>query len=213
MTDASPSSTSRPVAGVILAGGLARRMGGADKALVDLAGRPLLAHVIERFAPQVAPLLISANGDAARLSAFALPVVADPLPGHLGPLAGLAAAALWLAADHPEVRLLASVAVDSPHLPRDLVARLAAALDAAPAARSAVAASGGRIHPVAALHRVEGLADLVADLASGATRRVMSWLETRDFVTVEFVDRDGDPFVNLNRPDDVAALAARPARK
>lgn len=213
MTDAPPSTSLGPVAGVILAGGLARRMGGADKALVDLAGRPLLAHVIERFAPQVEPLLISANGDPARLAGFRLPVVADPLPGHLGPLAGLAAAALWLAENRPDVRLLASVAVDSPHLPRDLVARLGAALAAAPAAGSAVAASGGRTHPVAALHRLDGLADLVEELASGATRRVMSWLETRGAITVEFVDSDGDPFVNLNRPDDVAALAARPARK
>ena len=200
---------SSPVAGVVLAGGQGRRFGGVDKALLGLAGRPLLAHAIERFGPQVAPLVVSANGDPARFAGFDLPIVADPFAEPLGPLAGLAAAALWLAENHPEVRFLASVAVDTPCLPRDLVTRLAAALAAAPQARVAVAASGGRVHPVAALHRVDGLDDLVAGLADGRLRRVMSWIEARGAVVVDFADPDGDPFHNVNRPDDLAALHDR----
>ena len=208
MNDASESSRSDRIAGVILAGGQARRMGGADKALVDLAGRPLLAHALERFAPQVAPLILSANGDPARFAAFGLPVVADASPDQAGPLAGLAAAAAWLAAHRPEIAFFASVAVDSPRLPLDLVARLKAALDASPRALSAVATSEGRVHPVAGLHRRVGFDELTRDLAAGASRRVMTWIDAREPVFVDFSDPSGDPFVNLNRPDDVAALAA-----
>ncbi len=196
------------IAGVILAGGLARRMGGGDKALLDLAGRPLLAHVIERFRPQVGPLLLSANGDPARFAAFGLDVVPDPLPDHPGPLAGLAAACLWLRTHRPDIRGIATVAVDSPFLPLDLVARLCAARAAAPQARCAVARSADRVHPVAALHDVDCVDDLLPGLASGEIRRVMSWLDTRGAVFVDFPVEGVDPFLNLNRPEDLAALRA-----
>lgn len=197
---------SEPIAGVILAGGQGRRFGGADKALLDLDGRPLVAHVVERFAPQVAPLFLSANGDPTRFAAFRLDVVADPFAEPAGPLAGVAAAGLRLRETRPDIGLLATVAVDTPQLPRDLVARLAAALEAAPEARVAIAASLGRSHPVAALHRLVGLDELVAGLADGSIRRVMRWVEARGLVTVDFDGACGDPFLNLNRPEDLADL-------
>ena len=211
MTSQTP--TRAEIAGVILAGGQGRRMGGADKALVDLAGRPFLERVIERFAPQVAPLLLSANDDPARFARFGLPVVPDPLPEPCGPLAGVAAAHAFLARTRPEIGFLATVAVDTPFLPVDLVARLAAALVAHPDARVAVAASRGRVHPVAAVHRLVDLEDLIAGLADGSIRRVMRWVEARGVATVDFDDCEGvDPFLNLNRPEDLAAAQAPAVR-
>ena len=201
-----PSRSHEPIAGVILAGGQGRRFGGADKALLDLGGRPLLAHVVDRFAPQVAPLFLSANGDPERFAAFGVEVVADPFAEPAGPLAGVAAAGLRLREIRPEIDLLATVAVDTPHLPTDLVTRLAEALAAAPDARVAIAASQGRSHPVAALHRLDGLDELVAGLADGSIRRVMRWVEARGLITVSFESECGDPFLNLNRPEDLAAL-------
>jgi molybdopterin-guanine dinucleotide biosynthesis protein A len=202
-------TTDGRIAGLILAGGLARRMGGGDKALRRLGERPLLAVVLERFAPQVGALALSANGDPARFAAFDLPVVADPLPGALGPIAGIAAGWIFARGLRPPAALLATVPVDTPFLPRDLVARLAAALAAAPAAGIAVAASGGRVHPVAALHRVEDPARLVAGLADGSLRRMMAWIETRRAVVVDFPADPVDPFANLNTEADLAA-AHRP---
>lgn len=204
-----PASLSEPIAGVILAGGQGRRMGRVDKALVDLDGRPLLAHVVARFRPQVAPLLLSSNGDSARFAAFGLDVVADPFDEPLGPLAGLAAAGLALARAHPEIRFLATTPVDTPRLPLDLVDRLAAALAARPDAGCAVAVSRGRDHPVVALHRLDDLDQLMRGLADGSIRRVMRYVEARGLVRVDFADVDGgDPFVNLNRPEDLADLSA-----
>ncbi|MCE1235157.1 MAG: molybdenum cofactor guanylyltransferase [Hyphomicrobiales bacterium] len=198
-----------PIAGVILAGGQGRRMGRVDKALVDLDGRTLLAHVVERFGPQVAPLLLSSNGDPARFAAFGLEVVADPFDEPLGPLAGVAAAGLALARTHPEIRFLATTAVDTPRLPLDLVARLAAALAARPDAGCAFAVSRGRDHPVAALHRLDDIDQLMRGLADGSIRRVMRYLDARNGVRVAFPDVDGrDPFINLNRLEDLADLSA-----
>lgn len=197
------------IAGVILAGGLARRMGGGDKALKPLAGRPLVAHAIERFAPQVGPLMLSANGDPARFAAFGLEVAADPLPGNLGPIAGIAAAWIFASALRPPCRWVATVAVDTPFLPTDMVERLAAALLAAPDAGVAVAASAGRIHPVAALHRVGPVDPVLAGLAEGRLGRVMRWLDERRPVVVDFAVDPFDPFENLNDEAAVAAAARR----
>lgn len=203
MTDV--HATLEPIAGVILAGGQGRRMGGVDKALVDFEGRPLLAHVVERFAPQVDRLLLSANGDAARFAAFGLDVVPDLFAEPMGPLAGLAAAHRRLETVGSDARFIATIAVDGPCLPRDLVARLAEALAAGPDARVAVARSRDRVHPVAALHCRDDLEDLIGGLADGSIRRVMNWIERRGVVLVDFDDVDGvDPFLNLNRPEDLA---------
>src|SRR5579859_1574255 len=143
-------------AGLVLAGGLARRMGGGDKALLPLAGRPLLAHVLDRV--RLGPIAISANGDPARFSQFGLPVLPDGIPDQAGPLAGILAGLEWAAA-LPEVDHLISVPADTPFLPPDLVARLIAARDAADA-EIALAASGGRLHPVVGLWPVALAADL-----------------------------------------------------
>lgn len=197
------------ILGVILAGGQGRRMGGVDKALVPFAGRPLIAHVIERFAPQVGRLVISANGDPARYAAFGLEVIADPLDENAGPLAGLAAGLLHAGRLDPPPRRIATVAVDTPALPLDLVARLAAAVPETPPT-IAVATSGGRTHPVAALHPVAWTEDLLAGLASGEMRRVMRWIGGRPHVLVDFaIDGTADPFANLNTPDDLLEAEAR----
>lgn len=196
------------IIGVILAGGRARRMGGVDKALVPLAGRPLLAHVLERFRPQVETVVLSANGDPTRFAGFGLPVVADPFDDNVGPLAGIAAAGLWARAERPAARWLAAVSVDTPFLPPDLVARLAAGLEATPGARLAAAASAGRIHPTAALHALADLDLLVEGLRSGAVRRMMAWLADRGGLTVDFTADGCDPFANLNAPEDVDTAAS-----
>ena len=135
------------VAGVLMAGGQSRRMGGGDKCLRALAGKPILAHVIARARPQVGPLLLNANGDPARFAGFGLPVVADVVGDFAGPLAGVLTGLEWAAAQAPEPAWLASFATDAPFLPADLVARMADAVEAE-GADMACAASNGRDHPV-----------------------------------------------------------------
>lgn len=182
------------ITGVVLAGGLGRRMGGADKGLVDYRGSPLAARVIAGFAPQVDEVLVSANRNPDAYAAFGYPVLADVFPDFAGPLAGLHAA--LVAARHP---LVASVPCDSPFFPADLVARLRAALLASDAPL-AVAAAGGRLHPVFSLCRREVVADLEAYLAGGG-RKMMEWQARVGRVEVEFPDPDA--FRNLNTPDDL----------
>jgi molybdenum cofactor guanylyltransferase len=142
------------VAGVILAGGLSRRMGGGDKCLRPIGGRPILAHIIERVRPQVAALVLNANGDAARFAPFGLPVAGDVVEGFAGPLAGVLTGMEWARHNAPACKWLASFASDAPFVPRDLVARLLAAVEAQ-GADLACAASGGQAHPVFGLWRVD----------------------------------------------------------
>ena len=191
-----------PIVGVILAGGLSRRMG-AEKAFVSLAGRPLLAHAIGRLAPQVDRLILNANGDPGRFAAFGLPVVPDPVPGHAGPLAGILAGLLFARADLPGAREVAAIAVDTPFFPTDLVARLAAASDGA--RRIAVASSEGRLHPVFGAFPVDSAEDLMSFLNAGG-RRVTDWLATRPVVAVAFPSSGPvGPFFNVNTPADLDA--------
>jgi molybdopterin-guanine dinucleotide biosynthesis protein A len=197
----------RPVA-IVLAGGLARRMGGADKALLPLAGQPLLAHVIACLRPQTRALALSANGDPARFAAFGLPVLADPLPGYPGPLAGILAGMRW-AAGLGATEIL-SAPTDTPFLPPDLASRLAAARERE-AAPIAAAASNGRVHPVIGLWSVALAAALEADLRRGE-RRAGAWSASRGMVAVDFPAVD-DPFSNVNDPAGLAAAEARLARR
>src|SRR5204863_3884572 len=141
------------IPGVLLAGGLARRMGGGDKPMRQIAGRTILDRVIARLAPQCDGLILSANGDPARFAAFGLPVISDGVADFPGPLAGILAALDWAAASRPDVKFILSAAADCPFLPRDLVSRLHQALTEQNA-QLAVAASGGQSHPVIGLWSV-----------------------------------------------------------
>jgi len=194
-----------PVLGLILAGGLGRRMGGVDKTLLPLGGRPLLARIAERVAPQCpAGLALSANGDPGRfVGVFDGPVLPDPVPGAVGPLAGILAG-LDHGAGLPGVTHVLSVPGDAPFLPEDLVARLAASPGAGPIA---VAASGGREHYTAALWPVALRDDLRAWLASGE-RRVGGFIARQGARVVEWPVAPVDPFLNLNAPEDVSRAEA-----
>lgn len=203
MTTAGPD----PIIGVLLAGGQSRRMGGVDKSLLTLAGRPLLAHVIERLQPQVADLVLNANADPERFSAFGLPVVPDSVQGHPGPLAGVLAGLQWARGMAPGARWIATAATDTPFFPRDLVARLLAAVgDQYPAI--ALAQSGGRQHPVFGLWPTALAEDLQAALEAG-TRKVLDWTDRHEtvaapFAAIEIAGTTLDPFFNANRPEELA---------
>jgi molybdopterin-guanine dinucleotide biosynthesis protein A len=192
-----------PVAGVILAGGLSRRMGGGDKCLRDLGGRPILSHIVERARPQVSDLVLNANGDAARFAAFGLPVAADTVPGFAGPLAGVLAGLDWAAANAPQCRRVASFAADAPFLPRDLVARLVAAADRSNA-DLACAASAGQAHPVFGLWRLDLREALRDALVREQIHKVDRWTARYKLVQVEFPVEPVDPFFNANTVEDLA---------
>lgn len=199
------------VAGVILAGGLSRRMGGGDKSLRPLGGKPVLAHVIARARPQVAALVLNANGDPARFADFGLPVAPDVVEGFAGPLAGILTGLAWAEANLPGCRWLASFACDAPFLPEDLVARMLAAVEAE-GAELACAASRGRAHPVFGLWPLGLRADLEAAMRDEEIRKVDRWtarhrLATAEFPEVETPQGPLDPFFNANRPEDLEEAA------
>jgi molybdopterin-guanine dinucleotide biosynthesis protein A len=192
------------IAGVILAGGASRRMGGGDKSLQPLGGRLLLAHVVDRLRPQVAGLVLNANGDRARFAAFGLPVVADATAVLAGPLAGLLAGMTWAREARARWPWIATMPADTPFFPADFVARLSAAITGE--RTIAVARSRGEIHPVAALFPTALADDIATRLASSDDRSVKAWLATQSTVAVDFPDTasGGDPFFNLNTPEDLA---------
>jgi molybdopterin-guanine dinucleotide biosynthesis protein A len=194
------------VLAVVLAGGLARRMGGGDKPLRLLGGRPLLDHVLDRVRPQVAGVILNANGDPARFAAYGLPVVADPLPDFPGPLAGVLAALDWAAAHRPEVATVLSVPGDGPFLPPDLVARLQAARAAA-GVPMACAASGGWTHPPIALWPVALRGELREALLAGE-KKIDRWTARFGCATAEWPTDPIDPFFNANAPEDLARAEA-----
>ena len=205
--------------GVVIAGGRSSRMDHREKALLDLAGEPMLGRVIDRLRPQVGRMVINANGDPKRFAQFGLPIVADTIEGHEGPLAGLQAGLQWARAETPDARFIASVAADTPFIPDDLVARLLAALDDA-GASSAIASSGGEWTPVVGLWSV-ALADALAEAMRQGVRAVHRFATARGSAVVEFpfVEIGGeriDPFFNVNTPADLekarALLAAEQAR-
>ncbi len=195
--------TSPAVTGVLLAGGLSRRMGGGDKALLELGGRPILDHVIERIAPQAGELILNANGDPARFRQYGLPVVADPVEGYAGPLAGVLAGMQWTAKNRPDRPWIVTVASDTPFLPLDLVARLFAAADRE-GADLACAASGGRHHPVFGLWPVALRDDLERAMLEDDIRKVDRWTARHKLAVAGFESEPVDPFFNANRPGDLA---------
>jgi molybdopterin-guanine dinucleotide biosynthesis protein A len=195
------------VAGVILAGGRSQRMGGGDKAFLPLAGRPMIAHVIERLQGQTAALVINTNSPAAGFEQFGLPLTADLQGDYAGPLAGVLTGLRWAQEHCPAARWIATAACDTPFLPGNYVAALRQAAAGAGAA-IAIAASGGRSHHVLGLWDVRLAGDLAAQLAEGA-RKVQLWVERHSHIAVDFPSAaTGDPFFNVNTPDDLA-LAAR----
>lgn len=194
------------VTGVLLAGGLSRRMGGGDKCLRDLAGKPMLAHVIERLRPQVGAMVLNANGDPARFAAFGLDVVPDTIEGFAGPLAGVLAGMRWSAGHAPEARWIVTVSTDAPFLPLDLTRRLLEATTGGPNT-IALAASGGEVHPVIGLWPVSLADDLEEQLKAGV-RKVLHWTDrhTTKVVDFPFLTINGheiDPFFNANTPEEL----------
>ncbi|MDP1735656.1 MAG: molybdenum cofactor guanylyltransferase MobA [Sulfuritalea sp.] len=190
------------IAGVVLAGGLGRRMGGIDKGLQDLGGRPLVQWVLERLAPQVGTVLINANQNLARYGEFGCPVLPDRIEGFAGPLAGLHAAL-----SHAQNPLLVTVPCDSPFLPADLVTRLRNALEAQDA-DIAVPRTGKQMHRAFCLARRELLPKLAAFLDSGE-RKVGLWHASLNVAEVGFDDQ-ADAFSNINTPEELAQFGQRP---
>jgi molybdenum cofactor guanylyltransferase len=203
------------VTGVILAGGLSRRMGGGDKGLLELAGRPMLGHVICRLKPQVSAMVINANGDPGRFAPLGLPVVPDTIGGFVGPLAGVLAGMRWSAANAPDARWIVTAAGDAPLLPSDLVARLMHAVESRPGA-IALAQSHGELHPVIGLWPVALAEDLEDQLGAGV-RKVLHWTDRHGTVAVPFQPArvcglDIDPFFNANTPQELDQLRAMLAK-
>jgi molybdopterin-guanine dinucleotide biosynthesis protein A len=189
--------------GVLLAGGLARRMGGGDKPMRQIGGRTILERVIARLKPQCGELILNANGDPARFARFGLPVIPDTVENFPGPLAGILAALDWTAANRPDVSLVLSAAADCPFLPRDLVARLSEAL-VKEDAQLAVAASDGQSHPVIGLWRVALRDELRHALVQEDVRKIDRWTARYKLATVEWPVDTLDPFFNANTMDDIA---------
>jgi molybdenum cofactor guanylyltransferase len=190
------------IAGVLLAGGQSQRMGGGDKNLRMLGGKPILAHIIERAKPQVDALVLNANGDPQRFAGFGLPIVRDSVAGFAGPLAGVLAGLDWAATNLPEAELVASFATDAPFFPRDLVRRLAVALEEG-GFDLACAQSNGQAHPVFGLWPVS-LRGALREALAGGLRKVDRWTARYKLVEVEFLAEPVDPFFNANRPEDLA---------
>jgi molybdenum cofactor guanylyltransferase len=193
-----------PTPGVLLAGGLARRMGGGDKPMRQIAGRTILDRVIARLEPQCEGLILNANGDPARFACFGLPVIADTVKNFPGPLAGILAALDWAATNRPDVEFMLSAAADCPFLPRDLVARLQRTR-AEQNAQLAVAASAGQSHPVIGLWSVALREELRHALVVEDIRKIDRWTARYRLATVTWPAEPLDPFFNANTMDDIAA--------
>jgi molybdenum cofactor guanylyltransferase len=191
------------IPGVVLAGGLARRMGGGDKPLREIAGQTILARVIARLEPQCEGLLLSANGDPLRFASLGLPVIADDVKDHPGPLAGILAGLDWAAAHRPNAQWILTAPGDCPFLPRDMVARLREAVSVE-GGELAVAASQGRSHPVIGLWTVALRSALREALVVEGLRKVESWTARFGVATVAWPAEPVDPFFNVNTGEDLA---------
>ncbi len=188
--------------GLVLAGGLARRMGGGDKALIHVGGETILARTLARLTPQVTGVVLNANGDPARFAPFGLPVVADSVPDFAGPLAGILAGLDWVATNWPRIDWVTSVPGDCPFLPRDLVARLheACAMENKPLA---CAHSGDWRHPVVGLWQVGLREDLRRAITQEDLRKIEVWTARYGVALADWPTDPVDPFFNVNTPEDV----------
>jgi molybdopterin-guanine dinucleotide biosynthesis protein A len=197
-------TTSAKPLGLVLAGGLARRMGGGDKARISIGGATILERVLARLTPQCAAVILNANGDPARFADAGLAVVPDSVPDFAGPLAGILAGLDWAAAHRPEIADVASVPGDCPFLPGDLVARLSAARAAA-GVPLACARSGEWRHPVVGLWPVRLRADLRHALVEEDLRKIEIWTGRHGVAVADWPAAPVDPFFNVNTPQDAAA--------
>ena len=195
--------TSEATLGLVLAGGLARRMGGGDKALLRIGDATILERVLDRLTPQCSGVILNANGDPGRFAFTHLPVVADDVPGFAGPLAGILAGLDWAATHAPNVAWIASVPGDCPFLPRDMVARLhaARATDHQPLA---CARSGEWRHPVVGLWPIALRADLRHALVAEGLRKIEVWTGRHGVAIADWPTVPVDPFFNVNTPEDAA---------
>jgi molybdopterin-guanine dinucleotide biosynthesis protein A len=205
------------ITGVVLAGGLSRRMGGGDKGLLDLGGQSMLAHVVARLRPQVGDLVLNANGDPQRFAAIGLAVIADTVADYPGPLAGVLAGLRWAQRYAPNATRVVTVPADAPFVPHDLVARFESALASAPETAIALAQSESGVHPVIASWPV-ALADDLAQALHDGVRKVRQWIDRHGGIPVPFpqVEVGGqafDPFFNANTPEDLAVVRAAFARE
>jgi molybdenum cofactor guanylyltransferase len=198
------TTVAQPPLGLILAGGLARRMGGGDKARITIGGRTILDRVLATMTPQCQRLIINANGDPARFADTGLPVVADSVPDFAGPLAGILAGLDWAAAHAPDIADIASVPGDCPFLPADLVTRLATARSEAKAPL-ACARSGDWRHPVVGLWPVALREDLRQALMVEGLHKIEIWTARHGVAIADWPASPVDPFFNVNTPEDVAA--------
>ncbi|WP_026299562.1 molybdenum cofactor guanylyltransferase MobA [Elioraea tepidiphila] len=196
-----------PTLGVLLAGGLARRMGGGDKGLKRVGGETIIARVMERLRPQCAGLILNANGDPARLAFLGLPIVPDNVPGFAGPLAGVLAALDWSARERPDIGWVVSAPTDGPFLPRDLVARLHEARAAA-GVPLACARSAGQAHPPIGLWPVALRGDLRHALVVETERKIDRWTARHGIAHADWAVDPVDPFFNANSPEDLAEAEA-----
>jgi molybdopterin-guanine dinucleotide biosynthesis protein A len=193
----------RQTLGVVLAGGLARRMGGGDKARVRVGGATILDRVLGRLRPQCGGVILNANSDAARFADTGLTIVADSVPDYAGPLAGVLAGLDWAAGHAPKIDWIVSVPSDCPFLPRDLVARLHHARVEA-GAILACARSGERRHPAVALWPVASRDDLRRALTSEGVRKVDEWAARYTRGVAQWPATPLDPFFNVNTPEQAA---------
>jgi molybdopterin-guanine dinucleotide biosynthesis protein A len=202
--------TSKPL-GLVLAGGLARRMGGGDKGMIRIGGQTILERALDRLSPQCARIIVNANGDPARFAFTGLPVVPDDIPDFAGPLAGILAGLDWAAAHAPETDHILSAPGDCPFLPRDLFSRLEEAR-LEQDQRLACAKSGDWRHPVVGLWPVSMRDDLRDALMNEKLHKIEVWTARHGVALAEWADQPIDPFFNVNTPDDAARaneIAAR----
>ena len=190
--------------GLVLAGGLARRMGGGDKARIRIGGATILERVLGRLKPQCTAVILNANGDPARFADSGLNVVPDSVPNFAGPLAGILAGLDWAAAHMPEIAHVASVPGDCPFLPGDLVARLSAARTVA-GVPLACARSGEWRHPVVGLWPVKLREDLRHALVVEDLHKIEIWTGRHGVAVADWPVGPIDPFFNVNTPEDAAA--------
>ena len=200
-----------PTLGLVLAGGRASRMGGGDKTLLKVGGATILARVLTRIRPHCTSIVLNANGDASRFSAFGLPLVADEVPDFAGPLAGILAGLEWAAREHPKIEWIASVPGDCPFLPRDLIPRLHE-VRFSEGKILACARSGEWRHPVVALWPVALRIDLRRALFDEDLHKIELFTGRYGVAVAEWPDRPIDPFMNVNTPEDLAAAAHIAAR-